>query len=54
MAKAKGLKLFCFKCKKKQEAVEAVQSKMKNGRACIKAKCVSCGTAMFQIGTLEK
>ncbi|MFH1328118.1 MAG: DUF5679 domain-containing protein [Candidatus Bathyarchaeota archaeon] len=53
MPSAKGLKLYCFKCKAKRNAIDAKQVKMKNGRPAIQAACEKCGTKMFQIGMLE-
>lgn len=37
-------------CKASKEMKNAVQTKMKNGRAATKGVCSSCGTKMFKIG----
>jgi hypothetical protein len=50
----KKVQLYCFKCKKKQNAVEVKQITMKNGRPATQGLCESCGTKMFRIGALKK
>ena len=43
---------YCMKCKGKREMSNAKQSKMANGRPCVKGKCPDCGTSMFKIGKM--
>ena len=44
---------YCMKCKEKKEIKDPVEDTMKNGRACVKGKCVNCDTKMFKIGKME-
>ncbi len=48
------MEAYCMKEKAKKEMKDPVQDTMKNGRACVKGTCSSCGTKMFKIGKLEE
>ena len=54
MAKTDKIIRYCFKCKKKVEAVDVKEVKMKNGRPMTQGKCKICGTKVCQIGSLKK
>lgn len=42
---------YCVKCRAKKDVGDNFQRvTMKNGKPAAKAKCPSCGTAMFKIG----
>jgi hypothetical protein len=46
------MKLFCLKCKKKQEVGDLKKSKM-GKRFCYKTTCPKCGTKMFQFASAD-
>lgn len=43
--------MYCVKCKAKKEVNDPEKVTMKNGRPAMKAKCPTCGTTMFKIGS---
>ena len=44
-----NMEVYCVKCKKKQEAVDMVDTVLKNGKNAVKGRCGTCSTAVFQI-----
>ena len=42
---------YCVKCRAKKDTDEVERVTMKNGKPAMKAKCPSCGTVMFRIGS---
>ena len=44
------MEVYCVKCKAKTEAVDLIDTTLKNGKAAVKGRCSVCNTAVFQIG----
>ena len=43
---------YCVKCKAKSEMKDAKQTKLKNGRDCVRGVCSKCGTKMCKMGKM--
>jgi len=46
--------MYCVKCRAKKEVDNAEAVTLKNGKPAMKAKCPTCGTGMFKIGSAKK
>ena len=57
MTSAASDQIYCFKCRSKtdtQEAQEAQEVVLKNGRPAVTGQCVACGTKKFRMGAARK
>ena len=43
--------MYCVICRAKKDVANPQKVTMKNGKPAMKAKCPTCGTGMYRIGT---
>ena len=54
MTSAASNEIYCFKCRKKTETLEAHAVVLKNGRPAVTGQCAICGTKKFRMSATRK
>ena len=54
MTSANRDQIYCFKCRKKTDTLEAHEVVLKNGRHAVTGQCPICGTTKFRMGAAQK
>ena len=54
MTSAASDQIYCFKCRKKTDTLEAQEVVLKNGRPAVTGKCAVCGTKKFRMSATRK
>ena len=54
MTSASSEQIYCFKCRKKTDTLEAQEVVLKNGRPAVTGQCAVCGTTKSRMGATRK
>ncbi|MDX1935228.1 MAG: DUF5679 domain-containing protein [Capsulimonadales bacterium] len=52
-AKNEEIEAYCFRCRMRKTMDGATETRMRNGKRAFSGTCITCGTRMFKIVSLD-